>query len=106
MAREENAAILAKDFVAVKIDQDRMAGGKDVLKKYCQKPGGIPWFVLLDAEGAALATSDGPKGNIGCPYSDEEIDAFLDILRKVVTKIGEEDLAAIKASLKAQQEKK
>ena len=32
-----------------------------------QSSGGIPWFAILDAQGKALATSDGPGGNIGYP---------------------------------------
>lgn len=106
MARKENAPILAKDFVICRIDQDRMTGGKDLYARYCSKPGGIPWFCILDNQGKTLATSDGPKGNIGCPYSDEEIDTFLDILKKVRETLTDEDLAALRKSLVAQQEKK
>lgn len=105
MARKDVKPVLTKDFVLCKLDTDRMTGGKDVLKRYCEKSGGIPWFVFLDAEGKALATSDGPNGNIGCPYTDEEIDTFVGILRKVVATITEENLAGLKASLKAQQKK-
>jgi hypothetical protein len=106
MARKEIAPILAKDFVVCKIDQDRMVGGKDLYARYCAKPGGIPWFCILDGKGKTLATSDGPKGNIGCPYSDEEIEVFLEILKKVRVRLEDEDLAALKKSLVAQQEKK
>lgn len=105
MARKDVKPTLAKDFVLCKVDTDRMTGGAEMLKKYRPGSGGIPWFAFLDEKGEALATSDGPAGNIGCPYTDEEIDVFLDILRKVVTTISEDDLGALKALLKAQQKK-
>lgn len=83
MAGKEVAAILAKDFVEVKIDTDRMNGGGEMLKRYRKSDGGgIPWFAFLNAEGETVATSDGPNGNVGCPWTDEEISAFGDILRK------------------------
>ena len=45
-----------------------MTGGKDIQKRYQPATsGGIPWFAILDAQGKALATSDGPRGNIGYP---------------------------------------
>src|SRR5262249_1850222 len=66
LARADIAAVLGPDFQDVKIDIDRMDNGKSVLATYRkQESGGIPWFVILDAKGKALATSDGPKGNIG-----------------------------------------
>ena len=106
MARKNVAPILEKDFVMLKIDTDRSAGGKDLLKAQRKgRSGGIPWFIILDAEGKERTTSTGPDGNIGCPYTDEEIAAFADILGKVTEKIDEKDLEALKASLKAQQKK-
>jgi hypothetical protein len=106
MARED-AAPLLKDFVPVKVDTDRMTGGKDVLASYPRaKNQGIPWFVFLDPEGKELGDSIGPKGNIGCPNTDEEIDAFLAILRRVAKSLGEEDFVALKKSLLAHREKK
>lgn len=106
MARKEVAPILAKDFRICKIDTDRMIGGEEMLKAHRKgKDGGIPWFEFLDADGAALADSNGPKGNIGSPNTDEEIETFLGILKKVVVAIGEEDLAALRKALLANQVK-
>lgn len=66
---------------------------------------GIPWFVILDAEGKPVIDSNGPKGNIGCPNSDEEIDAFLAILKKAATSLTDDDYAALKKSLLAYRKK-
>jgi hypothetical protein len=67
MASPDVAAILAKAFVPLRLEADRMIGGKEILKRYQAGEGGIPWFVFLDGDGKAVVTSDGPKGNVGFP---------------------------------------
>jgi len=66
----------------------------------------VPWFVIHDGEGAELADSNGPKGNIGCPNTDEEIEVFLKILKKVCSTVKDDDLATLQKSLVAHREKK
>ena len=44
LARPEISAILDRDFVMLKIDIDRMKGGKDMLSRYRSQESGIPWF--------------------------------------------------------------
>jgi len=106
MARKD-AEPLLKEFIPVKIDTDRMTGGKEVLESYPRaSKQGIPWFVFLEPDGKELADSNGPKGNIGCPITDEEIDTFLEILKKVAATLTAEDLAALRKSLVAHREKK
>jgi hypothetical protein len=106
MARED-AAALYKEYVTVKIDTDRMIGGKEVLESYPRaKDQGIPWFVFLQPDGKELADSIGPKGNIGCPNSEEEIDAFLAIVKKIAVTLTADDLAALRTSLMAARAKK
>jgi thioredoxin-related protein len=100
LAREEIAAILGPDFVDVKIDTDRMTHGKEVMKEYCEKQGGIPWFAILDAKGKALATSDGPKGNIGYPAEPHEIDHFLAMLKQGARKLEPDQVERIEAALR------
>jgi thioredoxin-related protein len=102
MARPEIAALLAKDFVDVKIDQDRMRNGRLVAALLRQgKAGGIPWMVLMDDALQPLATSDGPTGNTGYPVKPEEIEHFIGMLRTVKRNLSEEDLATLEASLRA-----
>jgi protocatechuate 3,4-dioxygenase beta subunit len=68
----------AKDYVVVMIDQDRMTEGKETASQLRKgKRGGIPWMVILDEDGHERVTSDGPKGNVGCPAQPHEIDYFL-----------------------------
>ncbi|MGH7131692.1 MAG: thioredoxin family protein [Phycisphaerales bacterium] len=101
MAKPEIAAILDKNFVDVKIDIDRMTGGKGEMAKYCKtKNEGIPWFVFLSAEGATVATSDGPKGNVGFPAEAGEIAHFAEMLTKACPKMSEGDRKVLLDSLK------
>lgn len=102
MARPEIGALLAKDYVDVKIDQDRMTGAKEIFERYRKdkKTEGIPWIAVLDpATGKALADSDGPEGNIGFPEKPEEVAHFIGMLRSSASKLGEAELAELQASL-------
>ncbi|MHC5024945.1 MAG: thioredoxin family protein [Planctomycetota bacterium] len=105
LARKDVAAALAKDFVEVKIDQDRMIGGKELQKQIkANAGGGIPWFAFLDPDGTVVAHSDVPEiGNLGCPHSPEEIDAFRALLRSVRTELTDEDIDRITNSLGPQE---
>jgi thioredoxin-related protein len=100
MAQPEIAAILDRDYVIAHIDVDRMTGGKEVQKRYQPATsGGIPWFAILDAQGKALATSDGPGGNIGYPAQPQEIAHFMAMLKGQAHRINESQLGQIKKSL-------
>ena len=107
MAREEIAALFAKDFVTLKIDTDRTIGGK-ILLEQAQKArqGGLPWFAFLDAKGIELVSSNDAQGeNIGCPAEDEEIAWFLEMLKKSALSLTADDLGAIQRSLIAARSK-
>lgn len=74
-------ARFAKDYEIVMIDTDRMTDGAELAKELRKgKRGGIPWMVILGGDGEAKITSDGPKGNVGCPAQPHEIDHFLAML--------------------------
>jgi hypothetical protein len=109
MARGEVAPLFAKEFVELKIDTDRMVGGAEMLKAErtaagLKESGGIPWIVFFGADGAVLATSEGPQGNIGCPYADEEIAHFVAMLEKSPARLTADDIAALRRSLVAVRE--
>ncbi len=83
LARPEVARMIEKDFVELKIDTDRMTGGKEILAKYRgEKDTGIPWFAFVDAKGRVLATSEGPRGNVGFPAQPDEVTHFESMLAK------------------------
>ena len=99
MASKEIAPILDKQFVTLKIDSDRMTGGQALLKKYQQKGGGIPWFVFLDGDANPLATSDGPKGNVGFPAQPYEIEHFKVMLDTAKRQLTDQDITVLIKSL-------
>jgi hypothetical protein len=100
MALKDIAPVLAKDFVTLKLDQDRMTGANDILKRYQSRSGGIPWFVFTDGDGKAVVTSDDPeRGNIGFPAQDFEIAHFKVMLAKVAKRITPDEIEALGKSL-------
>lgn len=100
LLKKEVAPIFSKDYVDLKIDQDRMTNAKEVFVKYNKAgEGGIPWFVILDSNGKALITSDADKNNIGFPYEPNEIDHFVKMLNATRKKLTDDDVKALKISL-------
>lgn len=78
-------------------------GADKILTEYNSGHISLPFFVILDSKGKVLKDSymDTPKGrlhskiNIGRPYSKDEVNYFLDILR-ITSKLSETELIAIK----------
>jgi hypothetical protein len=102
MALRDVAPLLAKDFVDLRIDRERMAGGSGLMKRYSPKSEGIPWFVFLDANGKPLINSNDPAhGNIGFPAQDSEIAYFKVMLDKVAKRMTREDIEFLAKSLVA-----
>jgi len=105
LAQPEVAAILTKDFVEVKIDTDRMTGGQDLLNRYRKSDqGGIPWFAFLTPDGKTIITSDGPDGNVGCPWQDAEIEYFGTMLRKAKINLSDAAVDRLTQLLKAKRD--
>lgn len=103
LAKPQIETILKKDYVVVKIDQQRMKGAMDVIGRI-RKPGegaGIPWFAFLDKDGKVLITSTKPGGsNIGFPSDPKtEIPHFLTMLKTTRSKITDADIDLIAAEL-------
>ncbi len=77
-----------------------MTLGKEVAERIRSSgSGGIPWMVILDAEGEALITSDGPKGNIGCPVNPEERSHFMDMIEKTARQMSKQEISTLKGLL-------
>lgn len=100
------AQTLAKDFIEIKIDTDRMTNGADLLARYTNnKPTGIPYSVFLEPDGTIVAALVNDKGeNLGCPWTDEEIRAFAGVLEKVCRTIDKDEQAGLLQSLTIQRE--
>ncbi len=101
MARPDVAPLLAKDFVDLKVDTDRMTGGQELLNKFNPKPGGIPWIIILNADGSKIIDSNGPNGNTGFPAADDEIAHFAKMLSTSAKNLTPDDQTRLVESLKS-----
>jgi thiol:disulfide interchange protein len=104
MADPRVSAILAKDFIDVKIDEDRTLGGKELSAKMRgERQGGLPWIVLLDAQGKELAAGndldDKEKANVGFPQAEPEIAWFGKMLASARSSISDAEIEELKVSL-------
>jgi hypothetical protein len=100
MASKDVAALLAREFVSVKIDWDRMKGARDLVKPSNGKDPGLPWFVFMDGDGKPLIDSIAPAtGNVGFPAKAEEYAHFKTMLDKVKRHLTDEDIAKLIKSL-------
>lgn len=79
-------------------------GGDDLMDKYNAGKSGLPFWLILDAKGKALAYSEmhadgtpsnSPADNVGCPATEKEVDFFVNIL-KSTSKLTDNDLSIIK----------
>jgi len=101
LASDEIAPLVAKDYLDLKIDQDRMEGAKEIEAKLgMPEKEGIPWIAIVDpATGKTLATSQSETGNIGYPAEDGEIAHFMKMVESTRSRLTEADLQALKDSL-------
>ena len=102
MADENVAAILSKHFVDVKIDVDRTLRGTEMKDRMTKgESAGIPWYAFLDAEGKIVVDSTLPeKGNIGYPYTNEEIATFMKVIQKAARTLSDDDIKRLVKSLR------
>src|SRR5262249_54719913 len=108
LARPEIAALLAKDFVDLKIDEDRMTGGKQMKVAEQTAAGvqdiantGMPWFVLCAADGRQLANSGGAQDNLGFPSDAQATGRFASMLEQARVNLTAADIETLAGSLTA-----
>jgi thiol-disulfide isomerase/thioredoxin len=100
LARPEVAKLIAKDYVSVKIDEDRMTGGKQLLAAEGGGEGGIPWFAIeAGGTGTVVVNSDREGNNIGFPSEPQEIEHFMGMLQKTAKTLTPDDLSALRKTL-------
>ncbi len=99
----EIAEVLNQAFVPVKIDVDRMKGGKALEAKIRgSQSGGIPFFVILKPDGTKVADSKGTKGNVGFPVEPYEIAHFMKVVEQTAPKLTAEQRAVLEKGLQPQ----
>jgi thiol-disulfide isomerase/thioredoxin len=74
-------------------------GAVDIIQKYNAMDAGLPFWLILNKNGNLLADSrmrpkgatlDYPGDNMGCPSTEEEVTAFIKILKQTSTLTGKE----------------
>jgi len=96
---DDHQELIDKEFTYVKLDP-RLGHGKEVIELVRPDgPGGIPWMVILDADGEPLITSDGPNGNIGYPGEPEGHIHFEVMLRTSAKHLTDADIESLMAAL-------
>ena len=102
LAVPEIAAAMSKDYVDVKIDEDRMVGGKELEARIRKgRKGGIPWLFIAEPDLTELVSSDSEAGNIGYPAKASEIEHFMAMLAATRRNLTDEDVALIRTTLEA-----
>lgn len=96
----EAKPVLEKDFVACWVDTDRSVGGQALLDRLRGGgQGGIPWFVILEPDGKAVVDADDVLGgNLGCPHTEEEVEAWGATLRRARLRITDDEIARVIAA--------
>lgn len=104
LGRERVAPVFAKGWVDVMIDTDRDQHGQMVMDRYKgERSGGLPWMVILDADGKELVSSNGPPdgGNIGAPVTEPECAHFKTMLERSRRHITDDELQLLLDELEA-----
>jgi thioredoxin-related protein len=82
-------------------------GAIELLREYKADTLGIPFWVILDADGKILADARMPPAmkNSGCPAEEKEVDYFIDVLKKIISP-GNNELDAIKTRFRKNENKR
>ena len=71
-------------------------GSLDLLKKYDGDKAGLPFWLILDNNLALITDSNDNNGqNLGAPGSAEEVEVFLEKIKKSAIKITQKDVINI-----------
>jgi hypothetical protein len=96
---DEHRDLIDKEFVCLRLE-DRLKRGIEVTKSVRPKPeGGVPWMVILDADGKPLITSDANGENIGYPGEPEGQVHFEKMLRTGTKHLTDADIKTLIAAL-------
>lgn len=105
LGRDVTAPIYQKGWVDVMVDVDRDTNGKELNERLKgRRSGGLPWMVILDADGKEIVSSNenGTGANIGGPRTESECAWFVEMLRRSKgDKVSDAELTALAADLEA-----
>lgn len=102
---EEQQALLAKDYVVLKLMEGLDKGAWEVSEELKQPiTAGIPWMAITEADGTVLVTSDAPLGNTGFPTSFEDLRHLRNMLSCTAQRLTAEERESIVQSLSQREE--
>jgi hypothetical protein len=96
---EDHQALLDRDYVFVKLLEDRDAKIDEVSTTLQIVNPSAPWFVITDERGQILARSDTPQGAIGFPVTAWQKRHFRTVLGKTSQKLKPADIDRLIQSL-------
>jgi thiol-disulfide isomerase/thioredoxin len=75
--------------------------GADALLQKLGGPAGLPYSAFLDAQGALIVNSKRDGQNIGYPGEPQEIDWFVQMMKKAAPKMSQDHLKTIETALRS-----
>jgi thiol-disulfide isomerase/thioredoxin len=105
LERTDIKPVFEKYFVPVTLivqekNKNLENAGADALLKKLGGPSGLPYSAFLDSAGAMIVNSKKDGENIGYPVQPQEIDWFVQMMKKAAPKISSDDLKTIETALR------
>jgi hypothetical protein len=102
---EDQHALLAKDYVVLKLMEGPDKGASEVSQELKQPvTAGVPWMAITEPDGSLLITSDGPHGNMGFPTTFEDLRHVRDMLSRTAQRLTADERERIVQSLSKDEE--
>jgi hypothetical protein len=106
--RPDIKPVFERYFIPVKLVVQEDAKNKalenpdaDKLLEKLGGPSGLPFSAFLDSQGALIVNSKREGQNIGYPAEPQEIDWFLQMMKKAAPKMAADDLKTIEVALRS-----
>ena len=106
--RPDIKPVFEKYFIPVKLvvqENDKNKAlenpGADALLNRLGGPSGLPYSAFLDAKGVLIVNSKRNGENIGYPGQPEEIDWFIQMMKKATPNMSPDDLTTIETALRS-----
>ncbi len=106
--RPDIKPVFEKYFIPVKLvvqenekNKSLENAGAEALLKEFGGPSGLPYFAFLDAQGDLIVNSKQNGQNIGYPAQSNEIDWFVQMMKKAAPNISESDVKSIETALRS-----
>ncbi|MEL7500448.1 MAG: thioredoxin family protein [Planctomycetota bacterium] len=97
---ESQREILEKDYLFLKVDAYRHENALEIKKLITSgKNQGVPFYAILDHDGAVLIDSEGPLGNIGYVSTHEGAQHFRQMLTETANSLTETEINELVNSL-------